>query len=344
MLKKITLAGGIVVALCLASTGAWAQDGEWQVRKSSGDVWVASSGAQQVALTPAAVLRPGDQIRTGKNGRTLLVRGDETILISPNSVIGLPKEPSKGLTTTIIQERGSILLEVEKRSEKHFEVETPYLVAVVKGTEFRVSVDGRESRVEVLAGQVEVAELKTGKFALVSPGQVARVASNGAGGLSLSGRGAIDEIKQGTPRAPRANPGVLQRDVRANDNARSNGNAAQALRIRSTLGEVKLDFPKVTKGIAQNSTAALSSNGGANGRAGNAGADNNGSGNGLGDGNANSLGNGGGNAFGNGGGNAGGNAFGNGGGTAAAGLGNGLGGVLGNGGCTGKGKGKGSSC
>jgi hypothetical protein len=170
------------------------------------------------------------------------------------------------------------------------------------------------------------------------------VASNGAGGLSLSGRGAIDAIKQGTPRAPRANPGVLQRDVRANDNARSNGNAAQALRIKSALGEVKLDFPKVTKGIAQNSTAALSNNGRANGRAGNEGAVNIGSGNGLGDGNANSLGNSGGNAFGNGGGNAGGNAFGNRGGTAAAGLGNGLGGVLGNGGCNGKGKGKGSSC
>lgn len=344
MFKRIALAGNLTIALCLASTGAWGQTGEWLVRKSSGDVWIAAPGAQQVALAPAAALKPGDQVRTGQNGRALLVRGDESILISPNSTIGLPKENSKGLLTTIIQERGTIVLDVEKRSEKHFEVETPYLVAVVKGTQFRVSVDGRASKVDVLSGQVEVADLKSGKFALVMPGQTASVASNGATGLTLSGRGTFNAIQQGAPRAPRANPGTLPRDVRAN------GNSAHSLRINSALGEVKVDFQKVTKGIARGSTASLSSNGRANGRAeagaansngGNQGLSNgNGQGNGLGNGNGNGPGNG----SGNGGGIGGGNAFGNGGGNASAGLGNGLGGVLGNGGCNGNGKGKGSSC
>ena len=86
-------------------------------------------------------MKPGDTIRTGRNGRVLLVRGEETILISPNSVIGLPTEKKDGLATTILQQAGSILLEVEKRNVKHFEVETPYLAAVVKGTQFRVSVN-----------------------------------------------------------------------------------------------------------------------------------------------------------------------------------------------------------
>ena len=49
----------------------------------------------------------------------LLVRGEETILISPNSVVGLPTESKEGLSTTIIQQAGSILLEVEKRNVKH---------------------------------------------------------------------------------------------------------------------------------------------------------------------------------------------------------------------------------
>ncbi len=66
------------------------------------------------------------------------MRGEETILISPNSVVGLPTEKKDGLSTTIMQQAGSILLEVEKRNIKHFEVETPYLAAVVKGTQFRV--------------------------------------------------------------------------------------------------------------------------------------------------------------------------------------------------------------
>jgi ferric-dicitrate binding protein FerR (iron transport regulator) len=93
----------------------------------------------------------------------LLVRGEETILVAPNSVIGLPTENKDGLSTTIVQQAGSILLEVEKRNVKHFEVETPYLAAVVKGTQFRVSVNAASTSIEVIRGQVEVADFRSGQ-------------------------------------------------------------------------------------------------------------------------------------------------------------------------------------
>src|SRR4030088_758535 len=141
----------IAVALGAASGALAADDGAWSVSKSSGEVWMTTTGAQQVALKPAEILKPGDTIRTGRNGRVLLVRGEETILVSPNSVIGLPAEKKEGLSTTIVQQAGSILLEVEKRNVKHFEVETPYLAAVVKGTQFRVTVHKRGPRVLVLS-------------------------------------------------------------------------------------------------------------------------------------------------------------------------------------------------
>ena len=99
-----------------------------------------SGDVQQASLKSDDVLKPGDTIRTGRNGRVLLMRGEETILIAPNSVVGLPAEKKEGLSTTIMQKAGSILLEVEKKNVKHFEVETPYLAAVVKGTQFRVTV------------------------------------------------------------------------------------------------------------------------------------------------------------------------------------------------------------
>src|SRR4029079_14328993 len=102
-----------------------------------------------------ATLKPGDSIRTGQNGRELLMRGAETILVSPNSAIGIPKERKDGMATTIIHQSGSILLDVEKRNVKHFEVETPYLAAVVKGTQFRVSVDVGKSRVERIRGPAQ---------------------------------------------------------------------------------------------------------------------------------------------------------------------------------------------
>ena len=145
-------------------------------------------------------MKPGDTIRTGRNGRVLLVRGEETILVSPNSVIGLPTEKKDGLSTTILQQAGSILLEVEKRNVKHFEVETPYLAAVVKGTQFRVSVNATSTSVDVLRGQVEVADFKSGQIAQVMPGQHATAFAHGKPGLSLSGSGTLNPIEQGKPR------------------------------------------------------------------------------------------------------------------------------------------------
>ena len=124
------------------ASGAFAADGgDWTVRKSSGEVWLTGSDVQQASLKQEDVLKPGDTVRTGRTGRVLLKRGDEMILVSPNSVVGVPAQKKEGLSTTIVQQAGSILLDVEKRNVKHFEVETPYLAAVVKGTQFRVTVN-----------------------------------------------------------------------------------------------------------------------------------------------------------------------------------------------------------
>ena len=165
------VAFAFAAAWCL-TTSAFAADG-WTVRKTSGEVWT-GQGAQPVSLGQDTVLKPGDTVTTGRNGRVLLVRGQETILISPNSVVGIPTEKKDGLATTITQQAGSILLEVEKKNVPHFEVETPYLAAVVKGTQFRVSVTATGTRVEVQRGQVEVVDFKTGQIAQVLPGQAAQ--------------------------------------------------------------------------------------------------------------------------------------------------------------------------
>ena len=188
-----------------AASQALAQGAAWRVSKSSGEVWVSTAGVQPVSLSDVAVLNPGDSIRTGRNGRVLLVRGQETILISPNSVVGLPAQKGPG-STTIVQQSGSILIEVEKRNNPHFQVETPYLAAVVKGTQFRVTVSQGESYVNVLRGQVDVTDFKSGQSALVMPGQMAKVWALGNGGLLLSGSGALNPIRRGAPRTTTVMP------------------------------------------------------------------------------------------------------------------------------------------
>jgi hypothetical protein len=253
-----------------ASNALAAEDGVWRVSKSSGEVWMTTSGAQQASLKQEEVLKPGDTIRTGRNGRVLLVRGEETILVSPNSVIGLPTEKKDGLSTTILQQAGSVLLEVEKRDVKHFEVETPYLAAVVKGTQFRVSVNATSTSVDVLRGQVEVADFKSGQIAQVMPGQHATAFAQGKPGLSLSGSGTLNPIEQGKPRPSSIDRIMVPKTGLSAPRHATNGQlihmlghlaagniapAHRATRILASLGEVRLNFQKVTHGLAHGSAS-----------------------------------------------------------------------------------------
>jgi len=184
-----------------SGSAAMAQDAAWHVGKSSGDVFVTNAGVQQTSISSETTLKPGDFIRTGQTGRVLLVRGAESMLISPNSVIHIPNENKDGMSTTIVQRAGTIIFDVEKRNVKHFEVDTPYLAAVVKGTQFQVTVDKNESRVDVRRGQVEVLDFKSGQYALVLSDQLAKVSALGSAGLSLGGSGALSPIQQGVPRS-----------------------------------------------------------------------------------------------------------------------------------------------
>ena len=209
---KALCASVLLSAFVLVTTQAHADD-VWRVSKTSGEVSVVATDGDQTPLISGATLKPGDSVRTGQNGRALLIRGEETILVSPNSSIGLPVAKKEGLQTTIIQQSGSILLEVEKKNVQHFQVETPYLAAVVKGTQFRVTVGNKDSRVDVLRGQVEVADFKTGQFAMVAPGQAAQVSATGSAGLALSGTGIFAPVQQGTPRVSSVTPLPAAPDV-----------------------------------------------------------------------------------------------------------------------------------
>ena len=264
-LKVISAAFGITVIAATFPARA-AEVGTWSVGKSSGEVWIQNGDVQQASLKPEDHLKPGDTIRTGRNGRVLLVRGEECILVAPNSVVGLPAEQKQELSTTIIQRAGSILLEVEKRNVKHFEVETPYLAAVVKGTQFRVSVNATSTKVEVTRGQVEVADFRSGQVAQVMPGQSATAFEHGKPGLSLSGSGTFNVIEQRNPRPSSVDRIPVPKGglpaLRTAEGGPSNHEsiAHRKLRISSTLGEVKLDFHKVTHGLARGSSAAISAN------------------------------------------------------------------------------------
>jgi hypothetical protein len=281
----------LVLLLAASACTVAAENDVWSVSKSSGEVWIATDQAKQVSLKQDETLKPGDTIQTGRNGRVLLVRGEETILISPNSVVGLPLEKKDGLSTTITQQAGSILLDVEKRNVKHFEVETPYLAAVVKGTQFSVTVSATGTRVDVRRGQVEVSDFKSGQIAQVMPGQIVTSFTHGKSGLSLTGTGVLNPIEQGRPRAssierisvpkggfsaPRSRPAGKIIHALGHGNAvngkpatamvherpatSKTSNRPNAIRISGALGEVRLNIQKATHGLAHGPVTPVARN------------------------------------------------------------------------------------
>ncbi|OYX30173.1 MAG: hypothetical protein B7Z01_14895 [Brevundimonas subvibrioides] len=134
------------------TTSALALD--WQLREVSGSVRVALPARAATNGTVGQVLPIGTSVTTGQGGRAVIVDGDQRIVVGPSSRTTLA--PEQGGVTRILQDLGSALFQVDRRSRPHFRVETPLLAAVVKGTTFTISVDAQGDRVHVAEGLVEV--------------------------------------------------------------------------------------------------------------------------------------------------------------------------------------------
>ena len=150
---------------------------------------------------------------------------------------------------------GEILLDVEKRNVKHFEVSTPYLAAVVKGTQFSVTVDETGSNVKVLRGKVEVANLRTGQFVLVKPGQSAHIETSKnnspASGLILKGTGEKEKIQKGSAKKQRVKP------LKTNQFRKLKQNQANKTKLKSS--KIKKAASKSIRGKIKNSKIKLGS-------------------------------------------------------------------------------------
>ncbi|MFP3541194.1 FecR domain-containing protein, partial [Pseudomonas sp. SIMBA_044] len=83
----------------------------------------------------------------------------ESIAFQPNTMAAITTKPAGFFAprkTEIVQQVGALDLEIEKRSQPHTTVQTPYLAAVVKGTIFHVSVAKSKASVSVDRGLVQV--------------------------------------------------------------------------------------------------------------------------------------------------------------------------------------------
>ena len=251
----------MLASLSVASQAFALEDRAWNVESHAGTVWVKHAALQPVALNPKESLRAGSTVETGEDGRVVLVRGDESIIVSPRTSLALPEHNDNGMATTILQSFGTILLQVEKRAKQHFEVETPFLAAVAKGTKFTVTVDQSGAAVHVVEGAVEVTDLDTGDVGMVRPGQTAHTPAAQGVGLTVGGPGAVAPAKAAAPaRTNKAVPAPRQTEAAASVKA-------PAPMIVASVGSAALDVGVATNGLAR---AATVSNGAVSSAASNA--------------------------------------------------------------------------
>ena len=188
-----------------------ADPNEWTVEEASGDASVKITIDKiWQPLTTGTVIGPTSSIKTGATGWALLTHGKDRMVIAARTELAIPinaSSPSKitpaitkpGNITRIMQTIGSILFKVDKSPDRAFEVETPYLLAGVKGTTFGVSVDGNGASVTVSEGTVGVTAASGTASADVTKGQVASVTTNPGSGVNVgrSSRGSGRNGDQG---------------------------------------------------------------------------------------------------------------------------------------------------
>jgi len=245
MLKMKICSTAIIAILLAATSPVRALAGDiWQISQMDGGAQVVVPGVAPVSLTQGDVLAPGQKIVTGSDGRVVLIRGEEKIIVSPNSSMGLPAGKEGKFTTRILHSLGTLLFEVGKKKTAHFEVVTPYMAAVVKGTMFTTSVDVSGAAVHVLSGLVEVSDRRGGRAALVRPGQTATLAVSG-NGLRINGR-----------RVEPSAPATTESDGTSGEESGGDfAAAADGLETAITAVESQSDVSKAEKSSVRNAKA-----------------------------------------------------------------------------------------
>ncbi|HSG95859.1 MAG TPA: FecR family protein [Afifellaceae bacterium] len=148
----------------------------------SGDVQI-HDGTSWVRLDADRDLKAGDSIWTGRNGRILLMNNQGSVLLAPKSLVKIPAQALPNRFSVLFQTHGTVSADVDKRRTRHFSIQTPYLAAVVKGTEFDVEIDGDETRVSVFEGLVGVVDVDTGETVDVPAGSEVSTAARAGGPL-----------------------------------------------------------------------------------------------------------------------------------------------------------------
>src|ERR1044072_7505209 len=147
--KGALLALFLALALCLARTASALDTGDIVVASIKGEVHIAVRGAD-TTLRVGSVLQLPAAVRTGRSGAVELRQGATSISVGPETLLEFPAlEKPGGSIDRIVQSKGTSFYNVGKRNGRKLRIETPFLVGVVKGTQFSVGATGNATTISL---------------------------------------------------------------------------------------------------------------------------------------------------------------------------------------------------
>jgi hypothetical protein len=208
MLKRFV---SIILFFVLSAGVAIADD--WVVSKMRGGVFVFKAG-EWVLLKRGEVISDDSAIQTSKHARVILTRGKESISVAADTRIRIA-DKNGAKRTVVSQDFGEITVDVEKRNVQHFEVRTPILAAVVKGTRFVVKARGAEASIDVQRGRVEARDDRAGMKVDVMPRQSVELDKRDNPVLTVEGRGEKEPIRSTKNNKPLSVKQIITQAARA---------------------------------------------------------------------------------------------------------------------------------
>jgi len=131
----------------------------WTVAEVEGTV-LARSGENPWSKPQPVIagerIGPYSVVEAGSDSEAILVRGGDRMTLYANTEIELPPTDRATGITRILQRTGEVLFRIKKRNRRDFEVQTPYLVAGVRGTTFGVTATDATSQLHVVEGAVAI--------------------------------------------------------------------------------------------------------------------------------------------------------------------------------------------
>lgn len=219
-LTVVSLLRAILMAAMLFATPAtFALDaGDLVIISAKGEVQVTMTGAIRNARAGMVLELPAS-VRTGRDGGLELRQGATTVSVGPETLLEFPALERRGAPIDRIQQpRGNAFYDIGKREGRKLRVETPYLVAVVKGTQFNVAAQDESTTISLFEGLLEIRASDDSAVVDIKAGEIAS---------RKRGDNTINVIRMDAGKTPTTAPPLVQSDnTQSGDAASGVTNAA----------------------------------------------------------------------------------------------------------------------